>query len=191
MTDKHQELEFVREAKRGNITAFVELVDKYKDASLTLAQSILRNEAEAEDVLQDSFIKAFRSIKKFRGKASFSTWLYRIVVNTALDAAARNKKRIGDAADFERENHFQSITPGSKSIFEKDRKKYILEAMNRLKPDEALVLRLFYLLELNIKEVKEITGYSVSKIKVTLHRGRSNLHGELKSLLGEEMMELL
>ncbi len=78
-----------------------------------------------------------------------------------------------------------------RSITGEERKKYILLALQRLRPDESLALRLFYLCELSIDEMAEITGFGTSKIKVDLHRGRDNLYFHLKRMLGDEMNQLL
>jgi len=74
---------------------------------------------------------------------------------------------------------------------QEDQKKYIQKALDLLKPDEALILRLFYLCELKISEIEEVTGYKVSKIKVDLHRGRKNMQNALHQLLGNESQHLL
>jgi RNA polymerase sigma-70 factor (ECF subfamily) len=74
---------------------------------------------------------------------------------------------------------------------ELDQKKYINLALEKLRPDESLLLRLFYLSELHIKEIEKITGFKTSKIKVDLHRGRENLHFQLKQLLGNDIKYLL
>lgn len=176
--------------RNGDMDAFRTLVDLYKDKSLSLAISILKDETLAEDILQEVFIKVYRNIKKFKFKSKFSTWLYRIVVNTCYNELRKQR----DTVPIE-ENEYvfneDNSTNQNQILTKEDQKKYILEAMKRLKPDEALVLRLFYLCEMSLKEVETISGFSASKVRVDLHRGRKNMEKQLKKLLGNEIHNLL
>ncbi len=169
--------------KEGDTSAFRQIVDKYKDVSLSLACSILKDEQLAEDVLQDSFIKVYHKIDTFRGNSSFSTWLYRIVVNTSYNEL-KKQKRHSNINDIEENTEVFHREENIKNLKEADQKKYILLALQRLRSDEALVLRLFYLCEMKIKEISEITGFKESKIKVDMHRGRINFHEILKKIIG-------
>ena len=178
----------VAKAKEGDKQAFRQLVEKYKDVSLSLACSVMKDEASAEDVLQDAFLKVYTSLKYFREKAAFSTWLYRIVVNTSFTAIQR-QKRHRTIDDLPETDVPAREIPHPLKL--EDQKRYIEESFKRLKADEALVLRLFYLCELSLNEVKDITRFSEAKIKVDLHRGRKNMHQLLKHMLGSEIDELL
>ena len=170
--------------------SFRKLVEKYKDVSLSLACSILKDEHKAEDVLQDVFIKVFEKIDTFNFNAAFSTWLYRIVVNTSYNELKKYKNQTNlSQVDIELEK--SSGNMDHNMIKEEDQKKYIKMALKRLRADEALSLRLFYLCDLKIKEIEDITGFRSSKIKVDLHRGRDNLNYELKKILGNEIHDLL
>lgn len=172
----------------GDIEAFRTLVNLYKDKALSLAVSILKDETLAEDVLQEVFLKVYKKIGTFRFQAKFSTWLYRIVVNTCYNELRKQKKNVA-IATLETDTAFQ--VPESDTLLEADQKRYIALAMKQLKADEALVLRLFYLCEMNLKEIEEITRFKPSKIRVTLHRGRKNMQTSLEELLGTEINSLL
>jgi len=78
-----KEIEIINQVKEGDTSLFRLLIDKYKDVSFSLACSILRNEQDAEDALQEAFIKAYNGLKRFNFHSSFATWLYKIVVNTS------------------------------------------------------------------------------------------------------------
>ncbi len=178
--------------REGDTSAFREIVEKYKDVSFSLACSILKNEHEAEDALQDSFIKVYRNIKNFRQESSFSTWLYRIVVNTCLTMARKSKKM-----DYHNDNDYPEHdfsfdhNTGFDNLVVSERKRIVNLAFERMKPDEALLLRLYYLAELDIKEIKEISGFSESNIKVILHRGRKNLLKDLQKIIGKDLKKAL
>lgn len=180
----------IEKIKKGDTDAFRHLVDKYKDMSLSLAYSILKDKAKAEDVLQEAFMKVFHKAASFKHQSAFSSWLYRIVINSAYNELKRNKGHL----ELEKVNSNDSMS-NDKTAFqnlkEEEQKRYVVLALNKLKPDEALVLRLFYLCELSLKEVEEITDFSPSKVKVDLHRGRKNMEIALKNLLGKQINDLL
>lgn len=176
--------------KGGDTAAFRILVEKYKDVSLSLAASILKDESQAEDVLQDVFIKVYSKIGSFKYRSGFSTWLYRIVVNTCYNELKKQKIKV-DIDDIKSELQQTSGITGVDNITNEEQKKYIQLAFKKMRPDEALVLRLFYLCDFKIKEIQEITGFKSGKIKVDLHRGRENFHFRLTQLLGKDINQLL
>lgn len=189
-TSKDPDIFLIHRIKDGDTSAFRLLVEKYKDVSLSLASSILKDSILAEDVLQDVFIKVYEQLDSFKFNSNFSTWLYRIVVNMSFNAL-KKLKNIKSIDEIEVGEILDTTIIGIESIKETDQKKYIVLAFERLRPDEALVLRLFYLCELSIYEIEEITDFNPSKIKVDLHRGRGNMHFHLKQILKEEMNHLL
>ena len=180
----------VKQIQAGDTAAFRTMVEKYKDVSLSLACSILKNEVEAEDILQDAFLKVYKNIGKFRFESSFSTWLYRIVVNTCLHAKEKNKYPLyseGTSGDSEKSDG----KAGLESVLENERNRFIAEALKRMKSEEALLLRLYYLCDLGMKEIQQVTGYSEANIKVILHRGRRNIYAILERLTGNDLKNLL
>ncbi|WP_271784484.1 RNA polymerase sigma factor [Aquimarina algiphila] len=184
------DIHLIKKIKEGDTTAFRHLVEKYKDVSLTLAISILKDQSIAEDVLQDVFIKVYQKIGTFKFKSNFSTWLYRIVVNTSYNAFKKQRSHISIDKINSHEIEANQKT-GVEKLNEKDQKKYITLALERLTPDEALLIRLFYLCDLKITEIKDVTGFSVSKIKVGLHRGRNNMNFILRKILEKDIDSLL
>lgn len=178
----------IERVKQGDTLAFRQLVEKYKDVSLTLACSVIKDKAKAEDVLQDAFMKVFQKAQSFKHQSAFSSWLYRIVINTCYNELKRAKWHLQPDEDVLNESNEK--TP-FQSLKEEDQKRYVVLALNKLKPDEALVLRLFYLCELSLREIEEITDFSQSKIKVDLHRGRKNMEMALRKLLGDQINDLL
>ncbi|MEB2777349.1 RNA polymerase sigma factor [Algoriphagus sp. D3-2-R+10] len=184
-----QEFEIVKQIVAGDTSRFKVLADAYKDKSLSLAYSILKNHDEAQDVLQDAFIRVFKNLHKFDFKSSFSTWLYRIVVNTCYTALKRNKNNFKNT--FEKND--LNITSNEDSFDltkSNERKDFINRVLNTLKPNEALVLRLFYLGEQNTNEIADITELSVSNVKVLLHRARTSFHSNIDQILGAEKKHL-
>ncbi len=183
-----RDYELIRKIKEGDTSAFRQLVYMHKDVSLSLAVSILKDAVLAEDVLQDVFIKVFHKLHTFSFKSSFTTWLYRIVVNTSYNELKKKKHHL---SIDDSESTYVISTISKDTMSESDQKKYIQLALERLRPDESIVLRLFYLCELSIKEIEVITRFKHSKIKVDLHRGREHIHKELQQLLGDDLKYLL
>lgn len=165
---------YIRNVLNGDANAFRFIIKNYKDIAFSLAMSVVKDEFVAQEVLQTSFVNAFTKLSTFKGKSKFCTWLYRIVINEAFKAIKKQK--------------FEIISFGGSSVlttpeidsfssgFEADEQRfYINEALKMLSPKASLVLRLFYLEENSIEEIAEITGWSLSNIKVLLHRARISM----------------
>ena len=157
----------------------------------TLVHNILLNREDAEEIAQDVFVKAFTGLKTFKGNSLFSTWLYRIAVNTAL-----NKKKIKVfnviAIEEDTENETNNdVQPLLEQYENNERKKFVQLAMQRLKDDERICMTLFYLNELQVGEIHDLTNISAANIKVLLYRGRKNLYHQLEQLLKSEINSLI
>jgi RNA polymerase sigma-70 factor (ECF subfamily) len=182
------DLSIVEKLKNGNNAEFRLLVEKYKDVSFSLAYSILKDEHIAEDALQEAFLKVFKNIRQFRNQSLFSTWLYRIVTTTCLKIAKKNKRaRLHDSFDTDIHGDTTNNMTGFDNVIASERKEVIHSAVRMMKSNEAMLLQLYYLSELSIEEIKEITGFKESKIKVTLYRGRTSFQENLQKILGNEI----
>lgn len=153
--------------------------------SLSLASSYIKNDQEAEDVLQDAFIKVYNNIHKFRFESLFATWLYRIVVNTCLRTKEKDKTNLFEELSTTELAHSTEIS-GIELLEQSERSSYIALTFRLMKPEEALLLRLFYLCDLSIAEIMQVTDYSEPNIKVILHRARKNMHETLIKLTGND-----
>ncbi len=164
---------FIKKVCAGDHDAFRYFVSKYKDMGFTVAVSVVKDEFIAQEVLQDAFMKAYRSLSSFSNRSSFRTWFYRIVVNEALSRLRKEKRDlISYTDDLNDEKADETLLSDLK---EEEQIQQINEALQKLPPKESLVLRLFYLQEESIKEVCEVTGWTESNTKVILHRARKNM----------------
>lgn len=178
----------LKKAKAGDVSALNQLLVQYKDFAFSIAFRICKNEHDAEDVVQDSFIKVFKSIKQFRNESLFSTWLYRIVYNESIRVRKCKNQLIYSAInDNDEIVDYSSIDGALQNILAVERKQIIRKALDQLHVNESLVLTLYYLNDKNIKEIHQITQLSKSNIKVILHRARKNLHTILKKMFANEM----
>ena len=171
---------YIQKVLKGDTGAFRFLIKKYKDIGYSLAISVVKDEFEAQDVLQASFVIAYTKLRTFKGNSKFSTWLYRIIINEAFKVMKKHKKDIVIYGET-KANPMGDIDDTGLKINGNDQRYYINEALKLLSPNESLALRLFYLGENSIEEITEITGWSNSNIKVILHRARINMRQLLES----------
>lgn len=173
---------YINEVKNGNINAFESLVERHKDMIFTIILRIVRIREEAEEIAQDTFLKAFQSITSFEGKSEFSTWLYKIAYNLSISHKRKKKYKsveidenlISNNTDFETYNDFIKLE-------ESEKNKILQKAVNSLSGDDALIITLYYIQELSINEIQEITNLSQSNIKIKLFRARKQLFLLLKN----------
>ena len=169
--------------------AMSHIVDRYKGMVFTLSFRILKNQLDAEEAAQDSFVKAFNAINSFRFDCKFSTWLYRICYNNAI-----SKARVYKPIQVNVDSKFDLPvdTPNAlDSLSAKDRSKYLNKAMEMLESEESALLTLYYVDGESVSDIAIITNLTESNVKVKLHRGRKKLYSQLSVLLKEEVSMLL
>ena len=189
--DQKDDRYYISQVLKGDVQAFSYLVDKYKDMVFTLAFRILKNRENAEEVAQDSFVKVYQNLGKFRSKSKFSTWLYRIVYNTAISRVRVKQKTtmsIDNQKFFEIGDDDQNV---SKSFDIENNKMILQRLLNKLDESDRALITLYYLDECKISEISEITGYNNSNIKVKLHRTRKKMQEELQKILKSEIVEII
>ena len=174
---------------RGNTSDFSLIVDRYKDKAFSLLRRLLKNELDAEEALQDSFLKAFNSLKDFRKDAQFSTWFYRIVFNTGLTVISSKKRKI----EQQMSSIDEEIVLGSydNEIYgtSENVRDYVLKMVDKLPIRNALVVILFYMDGMSLNEISQVLGTSLVNTKVLLHRSRNALKDVLiKHNYQEEML---
>src|SRR5213595_1760134 len=109
------ELDLVRRCQAGDTEAFDELVTRYRTRVFGMIYNMIHSEQDAWDLAQDSFVKVWKSIKRFRGQSSFYTWIYRIVMNVTIDWA-RKKQVKGAGAEFDDAIQLKEINPASRTV---------------------------------------------------------------------------
>ena len=161
---------------RGNINAFSFIIDRHKDRMFNLAFRICGNREEAEEVAQDAFLKAFRSLKSFKKKSTFSTWLYRIVYNTSISLVRSRKSKLLSIEDFPADIiDFMRITPDEDEA-EREYKNSLLNfALQKIGDEERGLITLHYYDELSIEEMSVVTGINRANIRVKLFRARQKM----------------
>lgn len=185
LPDQH----FITQIIGGNTNAFSVLVDRYKDLIFSLALKMVKNREEAEEVAQDTFIKIFNSLEKFKGDSKFSTWIYKVAYNTCLDRIKKNKKDEGNILidDFS-EHLVKTVENALSKMMDEERKKSIQDCLNLLPSDEGFLLTLFYFEDQNLEEIAKIMDITSNNVKVKLFRSRQKLASILKQKLEPEII---
>jgi RNA polymerase sigma factor (sigma-70 family) len=181
------ELLFIQQIIQGNVSKFSYFIETYKQLAYSIAFRILNNKEDTEEVVQDSFVAAYRFLHTFRGGAKFSTWFSKIVVNNALKKInVRHLKIQNIPADEIPEPVVEEIGSAYRKLARDEQKRFINQALSQLDMEGRLLLTLYYLHENSIEEMAEITSVSRENIKMKLHRGRKKMHLALHKILRSE-----
>lgn len=185
MLSLQEENALIDQVLAGKRDAYGRIVDHYKSYGYTIAMKVLNNRPEAEEAAQDGFIKAFHYLKSFNRKARFSTWLYRIIFNTAISYKRKNRHIMESI-----EHHDRPTEPPESPLERDDKSVFIARAMDNLNDADRLAIQLYYIREFSLEEVAEITGQRMNTLKVRVHRARQRLADELTRILKTEALTL-
>ena len=179
MPTNSQEIELIIRAKRGDLGAFESLYEIYKGPIYRTALAITGDRPAAEEILQDTFLRAFRHLDNIREGVSLSPWLYRIAVNLAYDWTAR-RRRGPVALESVIEHLIAPMTASPEQKVEQhELYSLVYEALEKLEFKQRATLALFYLHDFSLAEVAEIMDCPVGTVKSRLHYARENLRREL------------
>ncbi len=183
----------IERIKQGDYNAFETIVERYQDRVFGLSLSMLRDEVEAQDVVQETFLNVFRKIDTFRGDSAFSSWLYRIAANNAMMKLRGKRREMQTSLEdvlprFDQEGHHAlPIEDWSRRVDHllenKELGGKIREAVAKLPEKYRLVFLLSDVEDLSMKEVGEILNLSIPNVKTRLHRARLFLRSELARYL--------
>jgi RNA polymerase sigma factor (sigma-70 family) len=193
MQNKTTDIELIKQVLAGNQTAYAELVRRHQRFVFTLALRFTKSREDAEEIAQDCFVKAYRSLNNFQQTSKFSTWLYTIVYTTSM-TFLRKKKLDTDSIDSEGSQiQLESHTSDFRAdqVEQKSKFAYLNMAISQLLPDDAAIITLFYKGEQSLEEVGKAMGMETNTVKVKLHRARHRLKEKLEGLLHHEVKELL
>ena len=164
--------EIIESVKKGNTSDYSILVDRYKNKAFTMLKRMLGNEFDAEEVLMDCYMKAYRNLNNFKFESKFSTWFYKITYNTALTKLSGTKRKIENEMISVEDIKNLVVQSPSDDFINKDISETIKKIIGELPLKNSAVLTMFYIEEMNINEIAEVMGISVSNVKVILHRSR-------------------
>ncbi len=193
MQSKLSDIELIDQVLAGNQSAYADLVKRHQRFVFTLALRFAKRREDAEEIAQDCFIKAYRSLPSFQRQSKFSTWLYSIVYTTAMTFL--RKKRV-DTDSIDDENTYIQVESQSSSYDvnnaeNRSRSFYLNQAIEQLLPDDATIITLFYKGEQSLEEIGQTLGIEANTVKVKLFRARQRLKEKLERNLKHEAKELI
>ncbi|HEV7333724.1 MAG TPA: sigma-70 family RNA polymerase sigma factor [Flavisolibacter sp.] len=192
MHTKTPDNDLIQLVLQGQSAAYAELVDRYKAFVFTIVLRYISSREDAEEVSQDVFVKAFRSLSDFKGASKFSTWLYTIVTTSCLTFLRKKKL---DVQSLDNEKVFaaaDNIDGGmsANQVEQKSRVAMVNEAIKMLSPDDAQIITLFYKGEQTLEEIAKILGKEPNAVKVQLHRARTRLKERLQKHFAAEVKDI-
>lgn len=192
MSTGQADMEIISRVLKGEQNAYAELVNRYQSYVFTLTMRFTKNREDAEEVSQDIFVKAYRSLADFRGASKFSTWLYTIV-NTTCITFLRKKRLEVQSLDNEKvfesvENHDSGFN--ANQVEQKSKVNMVNRAIGMLGHDDAEILTLFYKAEQSLEEIAQVLGLETNTVKVRLHRARQRLKDKMESSFSEEVKDI-
>jgi len=193
MQSKLSDIELIDQVLAGNQGAYADLVKRHQRFVFTLAMRFAKGREDAEEIAQDCFIKAYRSLGSFQRQSKFSTWLYSIVYTTAMTFL---RKRRVDTDSIDDEDTYiqvenQSSAYDVNDAENKSRSFYLNQAIDQLLPDDATIITMFYKGEQSLEEIAQAMGMEANTIKVKLFRARQRLKEKLERNLKHEAKELI
>jgi RNA polymerase sigma-70 factor, ECF subfamily len=186
------ELDLVRRCQAGDTEAFDELVTRYRTRVFGMIYNMVHSEQDAWDLAQDSFLKAWKSIKRFRGRSSFYTWIYRIVMNVTIDWL-RKKQIKGAGTEFDDAIQLRHVDPASKTVPKTEALPYetmerdeirvrIDKAIAQLSPEQRAVILMKEIDDMQYHEIAEALGCSIGTVMSRLFYARKKLQTLLRDV---------
>ncbi len=181
MIQKEEERELIERSREGDAQAFMRLVSGYQDRLYRKAYSLLGNEDDAQDTLQEALISAYRALPRFRGESGIYTWLYRILINKCRDFQRSTKNSRLDSLETGIPVSDDRVTV-EKNVELSEESSVLIDAVNSLEKKYRQILLMRYYDDLSYQEIAEVTGLNIGTVKSRLFKGRELL----KRLLTEQ-----
>ena len=185
--------EIIGRVLRGESQLYAELVNRYQNFVFTITLRFASQREDAEEIAQDVFVKAYRSLADFRGDSKFSTWLYTITNTTCLSFLRKKKltiQSLDNESVFEVADNMDSGFRANQ-VEQKSRIQMVQKAIRLLSIDDAKLITLFYKGEQSLEEIGQILGLDPNTVKVRLHRARTRLKDKMEKYFSEEVKDVV
>ena len=190
--NKTDDAYYIEAVRKGNVAAFSVLVERYQNMVYSLALKLLKKPEEAEEMAQDTFVKAYQKLDTYEGKSKFSTWLYSITYNACISELRKRRIEFKSLDDRQiSDDDEQKMHDYYRETKKEDQEKYLNLALGKLPEDDQVLVTLYYYENQSMDEISMITGLTVSNIKVKIHRARKRMYALLHEMLHEEIYTLL
>jgi RNA polymerase sigma-70 factor (ECF subfamily) len=186
------DIDLIQLVLAGDTQVYARLVERYQNFVFTIVLRYVKGREDAEEVAQDVFVKAFRSLADFKGASKFSTWLYTIATTTSLSFL---RKKTLEVHSLDNEKVFtaaDNIDGGmsANQVEQKSKVAMVSEAIKMLSADDAQVITLFYKGEQTLDEIAQILGKEPNAVKVQLHRARTRLKEKMQTYFPAEVKDI-
>jgi len=185
MTHK-EELIIIRRVVEGEKELFNLLINEHSAKILSVVRGVVSCREDAEEIAQDVFVKAFFSLKNFRGESSFSTWLFRIAYNLAVSKVRLKKRHFVTLENIKAGDSCSEESDYSENRDKEKRVELLETLLQKMSSEDRFLIYLFYNQDKSIKEISQITGFSESNVKVKLFRVKKRIFE-----LGEGKLEVI
>lgn len=197
MSKSQEDGELVRRAAAKDKEAFRLLYERYGQRAYGIAFEVVRRKEDAEDIVQESFVKAYLSLPEFRGQSSFYTWLYRIVYNLAIDYKRRINRRGGETLEYDEIKHkndtvavAEPVVGPHEAVVRKERAERIQNELAHISEEHRMVIILREVDGLNYEEIADVLKISKGTVMSRLHYARKRLQKALKDVAQEANLSL-
>jgi len=191
-TNNGVDRELVARSIGGDRDAYRLLVEKYQSRALGIALEIVKSREDAEDIVQESFVKAYLSLGEFRNQSAFYTWLYRIVYNMAIDFKRKVSRRGGEALAYEEgdeggvlDHHGERFVSPHEAVVQKEQRARMERVLAQLTPEHRAVVVLREVEGLSYDEIARVVGVSKGTVMSRLHYARKNMQEALRDVAPE------
>lgn len=184
--------DLIQQVLKGDQSAYSTLVERYQNYVFTIVLRYVKSREDAEEVAQDVFVKAYRSLADFKGTAKFSTWLYTITTTSCITFLRKKKLEVlslDKEAIFETADNIEGGMSANR-IEQKSRVNMVNEAIRLLNPEDAQVIMLYYKGEQTLEEIAQVVGKEPNTVKVQLHRARTRLKEKMQTHYKAEVRDL-
>lgn len=184
--------DLIQRVLKGDTAAYATLVERYQSYIFTLVLRYIKSREDAEEVSQDVFVKAYRSLPSFKGDAKFSTWLYTVTTTTCISFLRKKKLEVHTLDNEKVFEAAENLDGGlqANQVEQKSRVNMVNAAIGMLSPDDARVITLFYKGEQTLEEIATILGKEPNAVKVQLHRARTRLKDKMHRHFSAEVKDI-
>jgi RNA polymerase sigma-70 factor (ECF subfamily) len=178
--------DLIKQYLSGDVSALDTLIRRYQKEAVRIAYTVLGNETDAMDAAQDAFIKVFRNLERFGGRSQFSTWLYRIVYNAALDLGRKRRRFVQHVEDEDSERQFEPPEDRhdgdapEESLLDREQAVLVRKCMEQLPQKYSVVIRMKDIEGLSYEHIGQILGVSRGNVMSRLYYGREKLRRLIK-----------
>lgn len=181
MEEKKEQPEWLEKARQNDINAWEKLVKEYENMVYHIAYRMMQNEQEAKDISQEIFIKVYRNLPKFDEKSAFSTWLYRIAVNTCIDALRKNKTKqtvSWEQHTEQNKNETATYQTPENIYLQREKQNDIMETLQNLSPEHKAIILMRDMQDMTYGEIAECLSVSLGTVKSRIARAREQFKKE-------------